>query len=97
MARFDYYRGEDGLAVDVQHDHVATNTRVVTPLLLRRRAPPATEKLHPVLLVEGEEYLLWTQALVAVPRTDLGMPLGSLKQYEEPIKRDLDFLLIAGY
>ncbi len=97
MARFDYYRGDGGLAVDVQHDHVATNTRVVIPLLPMNQAPPPTRKLHPVLPINGQNYLLMTHTLVAVLRSDLGDPLGSLEQYEDKIKEALDFLLIAGY
>lgn len=96
MARFDLYhlsRGRGGYVVDVQASHLdQLESRVVAPLRRRSDSVPITE-LHPELDIDAERYVLMTHAVFAVPRRDLGRPVGTLTAYRDAITRALDILL----
>ena len=97
MARFDIHRIDDVLVVDLQHDlldHLPT--RVVAPLLPPDRAGRPVRDLHPVFEVEGGPHILAVHQLAAVPRRELGPPLGTLEAGYGAILRAHDVLLLAG-
>jgi toxin CcdB len=97
MARFDLHHAADGYVVDVQSellDHL--QTRVVIPLMPPHRVPAAMDGLHPRVTVAGEELILATQLLAAVPRRVLGRPVGSVADARDAIDRALD-LLLTGF
>lgn len=98
MARFDYHLGalEHGFTRDVQADVLGDlNTRVVVPLMPAHApgVPTPARHLNPVFDLDGERYVMATQFLTAVPRKDLGPPIGSLHQHDAAIMQALDFLL----
>ena len=97
MAQYDLYRAATGYLIDVQnelHDHL--KTRVVVPLLRAEDAPPPSRRLNPAIEVEGERHLLFPQYLAAVPRRELGRPVGNLAPQRDDITRALD-LLLTGF
>ena len=99
MARFDVYvnsKGE-GYLVDVQSDLMSTlNTRVVVPLLPRAIAPEPASRLNPIFCVEGEELVMVTQFMAAVPLKALGSAKGTLSARSFEVDEALDMLFL-GY
>lgn len=96
MPRFDLYRprGGPGYLLDVQSDHLyLLSSRVVVPLLPPTPALPAIRDLTPLLEVEGETLAMMTHFLSAVPRRELGGPVGNLLSDYDSIVRALDMLL----
>ena len=99
MARFDLHRPRQGpaLVLDVQSDFLDfLHTRVVVPLVSPAQVPKPIRDLHPVFTIEGAELLLATQLLAAIPRRELGRPVGSLEAERDAITRALD-LLFTGF
>lgn len=103
MARFDVYANpeatEGGLTpylVDVQNDYIdGLATRVVIPLRPARVFGARAERLHPLVKVRGEEMVLDTAAMGAVPRSELRTAIGSLKSFQADIQSALDALFGA--
>lgn len=99
MARFDLYRLRPGghLVIDVQAELIAEfDTRVVAPLVPRQRMPEPLAVLHPVFDIDDEPHVMVTQQLAAVPRSQLGRPIGSMADQYDPIVRALD-MLFTGF
>lgn len=99
MARFDVYRNPDGpgYLLDIQADllsHLAT--RVVIPLLPQSLAPPPLTTLNPVCELAGEDILVLTQALAAVPAAILKTPVASLAGRRDELTAAVD-LLFQGF
>lgn len=96
MARFDVYALKRGgaLVVDCQADLLeGLTTRVVVPLIAEADAPKPARNLNPVLVVEGERYVLMAQFLSAVEVRELGPKVGSLEGEGDTVLGALDFLL----
>ena len=94
MARFDYHRVDGDLLLDCQADtHRHLNSRVVAPLLLPEEVPSGLGRLHPIFEVEGEQRVLATHLLTAMPLRTLGHPAGSLRANQDEIMSALDMLL----
>ena len=49
--------------------------------------------LNPVVQIDDEDYVVMTQELAAVPRSDLRRKIGSLSDQRDEIVRALDVLL----
>lgn len=105
MARFDVYANSSRHAkttpwlLDVQSDLLdELDSRVVIPL--RHLADFAhldlPQRLMPILLVSGQEFLLETPKLAAVPRRLLQHPAEPLTHERDRILAALDFLF-QGY
>ncbi len=81
--------------VDIQSrflDHLTT--RVVIPLLPLDRAPKAVIRtLNPVFVIDGDSYMLMTQALVSVPLKRLRRAAGTLDAERDNIVRAVGALL----
>lgn len=94
MARFDVYRGPGGeLLLDCQADVLSHfETRFVVPLLPAKGAVQA-DRLHPRLVVEGDEVLMVTHLASAVPRKMLRGRVTNLRADEAAIMNALDMLL----
>lgn len=105
MARFDVYAnpGEHArttpYVLDVQSDLLdGLDTRMVIPLrsmahFAKVRLPT---RLIPVLTIEGQEFLLETPKMGAVPQRILRSPVTSLTDEQAQITAALDFLF-QGY
>jgi len=96
MPRFDLYRPRagPGYLLDVQSDHLhLLPSRLVVPLLPPTTALPAIRDLTPLLVVGSETLAMMTHFLAAVPRRELGKPVGNLLSDCDAIVRALDILL----
>ena len=95
MPKYDVYPnpGGIGFVVDVQTDLLdGLATRVVVPLLPIKSAPIPARLLNPVVEIDGDEHVMVTQFLSAVPTSPLGNPVASLGGRADDITRALDML-----
>src|SRR5690554_4334629 len=101
MARFDVYANPGSHAastpylLDVQSDLLdGLDTRVVIPLRSLKAFPKVklSTRLTPVLMVQGQELLLETPKMGAVPQRILKVPVASLSGEQAQISAALDFL-----
>ncbi|WP_394692116.1 CcdB family protein [Hyphobacterium sp.] len=101
MARFDLYRFEANgvpLVIDVQAgilDDLAS--RVVIPLRPAKDAgEEALARLKPVIEIDGEDYVLMTTDIAALPVRRLGEKIGNLgARHGDEISAALDFLFVG--
>ena len=99
MAKYDVCRDRsgDGLLLEVQTDLLSgLNTRVVVPLLPRASAPTPAARLNPVFTVKGEQVVMVTQFVAAVPVGILGEKITSLADHFDQITQAVD-MLIQGF
>lgn len=105
MARFDVYENPGSHAVttpyllDVQSDLLdGLDSRMVVPLRSLAHFPKVKlpTRLTPVLTVEGQDFLLETPKMGAVPKRILKTPITSLLDDQAEITAALDFLF-QGY
>lgn len=105
MARFDIYANPSAQAsttpylLDVQSNLLdGLDSRVVIPLrsLSSFAKVKLPERLTPVFTIDGQDFLLETPKMAAVPQRILKSPLGSLAASQAEITRALDFLF-NGY
>ena len=98
MARFDLYSGMgDGerYVVDVQADLLEPlATRVVIPLL-PLGVTKVIRNLNPVVRIDDQDFVVVTQELSAVRRSELRRKVGSLADRRDEITRALDILLVG--
>ena len=98
MARFDILENNDGVGylLDVQSDLLSgLNTRVAVPLLPKSSAPFPAQGLNPVFIVEGQELVMTTQYMAAVPEGELRFGAGSLAEQQDEISSALDMLFLG--
>lgn len=105
VARFDVYLNPSPQAeitpyfVDVQSDLLdGLESRTVIPLRALKYFPKVklSTRLTPVFVIQGQECLLETPKLGAVPIRVLKSPVASLKSEQDQIIAALDFLF-HGY
>jgi toxin CcdB len=95
MARFDVYPGAagKGYLLDCQADLLSIlSTRVVVPLL-PRSGLPITPRLNPVFCIDGEDVVMMTQQIFAIPKKRLSTPVAELSMEDVTITNALDLLL----
>ena len=98
MARFDVYPGvrEKGYLLDCQADLLShLGTRVVVPLLPIAHVAPVS-RLNPIFEIDGQQCLMSTQIIFAIPAAHLAAPVTSLDHEHDRIIEALD-MLIRGY
>jgi toxin CcdB len=98
MARFELFRNEgaEGYLLDVQSDLLSgLNTRVVVPLLPASAGPAPAQRLNPVFSIEGQEWVMVTQFMAAVPEGELRCAVGSLAERQDEISAALDMLFLG--
>ena len=105
MARFDVYANPGNHAnttpylLDVQSDLLdGLESRVVIPLRRLKDFPKVrlSTRLTPILRIAGEDFLLETPKMGALPQRLLKLPVTSLLQEQAQISAALDFLF-QGY
>jgi toxin CcdB len=105
MARFDVYANPGSHAtttpylLDVQSDLLdGLDTRVVIPLRSLKAFPKVklSNRLTPTFTIHGEELLLETPKMGAIPQRVLREPVTSLAGERDQITAALDFLF-QGY
>lgn len=95
MPRYDIYRPErgSGYLLDVQSDLLdQLSTRIVVPLLPKQDAPEPATRLNPVFELDGEDHVMVTQFLVAVPVSVLKRPEANLAYRYDDITNALDMV-----
>lgn len=98
MARFDIFdnEGGGGYLLDVQSDLLSgLNTRVVVPLLPQSSAPFPAQRLNPVFSIEGQDFVMATQYMAAVPKGELRSRFGNLAEQQDEISAALDMLFLG--
>lgn len=101
MARFDVYRFDSStapLVVDVQSellDDLAS--RVVVPLVpVRKATKEVLPRLKPMIVVDGQDYILMTTDLAALPHARLGSRVANIgTAHRDDITNALDFLFFG--
>ncbi len=89
-------KSKNSYVVDVQADLLSElATRTVVPLLSEDTAPKPISELNPVFEIEGERYVLVTQAIASVPKHELKRAIASLNGHHDRITRALDILLLG--
>lgn len=102
MPRFDVYRNPNprathALFLDVQSDLVRTVTRWCVPLLQAPTGLPVMSRAQHRLHVAGQEWLLDTPNILAVPAAMLRNYVGRLGRDEQLlVENSIDFML-RGY
>jgi len=105
MARFDVYAnpgshaGTTPYLLDVQSDLLnSLDTKMVIPLRSLKHFPKVKlpTQLTPIFTIEGEEYLLETPKMGAIPQRVLKSRVTSLAQAQNQITTAMDFLF-HGY
>jgi toxin CcdB len=98
MGRFDIYRNAGAgrlfpFLLDVQADLLADlGTRIVIPLMSDRKAGPPIRGLQPVVAIYGERYVLRTELMGSVHRSQLGSLVTSFTGQRDIVVSALDFL-----
>ncbi len=95
MARFDYYAGtkNSGYLLDCQSDFLSEfESRIVVPLL-SSNGLMAASRLNPIFEIAGEQYIMSTQLIFAIPLNRLGNSKGSLMQQHYAIINALNALI----
>jgi toxin CcdB len=99
MAQFSVYRNSRRSAehapylVEVQSDLIATELRVIVPLVNPDYFGPTMRTLNPTLQVEGSSYVLSPTEIGSLPRKVLGEPVGNLREARPQIMAALDFMI----
>ncbi len=98
MAQFHVYRLPGGaLVLDLQTDFIDLGTRVAAPLIPVDQSPPSLPRLKPVLQIAGEDYMLHTAELAAIPaRFCAGPPVADLSGQDYTIRTALD-MVFSGF
>ena len=98
MAQYDVYAGRGGaLFLDVQSDLIdGLSTRIVIPLIPTGAGPRKIKRLHPVLSVDGKDYMLATNLLAAVQKTQLGASKANLLARHDDIAKAI-YMLFQGF
>jgi toxin CcdB len=95
MSRFDVYLGAPGKGylLDCQADILAIlSTRVVVPLI-PVSGLPVTPRLNPVFNIDGDDFVMMTQHVFAIPKERLQKPVAHLLSEDVSITNALDLLL----
>jgi toxin CcdB len=95
MARFDVYPGArgKGYLLDCQADVLSIlSTRVVVPLF-PAKASPVTPRLNPVFIIDGDDHIMMTQQIFAIPKERLGLAVTDLAGEHDTIIDALDMLM----
>ena len=96
MARLDVSPDPagNGYLLDVQADALNRyTTRVVVPLRYVDDAPEPAERLNPVFRIAGDDVVMMTQWLSAVPAGMLGPSVTNLADQHTEVIAAIDFLI----
>lgn len=95
MARHDVFKNPDGagFVLDVQNDILEIVTvRVVVPLLPAAKYAKVAQRLNPEFKIGDRNYMMLTQLIAAIPASELGPRVTSLKADQDTITEALDML-----
>lgn len=98
MARYDVHPHPSGRGylLDVQSDLLdQLNTRIMVPLMTVDTAPVPSRRLNPTFEIRSAPYIMVTQYMSAVPRSELRAPVTSLAHRDSQIADALDMLFLG--
>jgi toxin CcdB len=97
MQKYDVFsdpRGSANLLVVVQADDFERfSTRLAIPLLPEHPRLQSLGKLNPVFGIDARNYILYTQHMLAVPKSALKAPVANLRRVRDQITAAIDFLM----
>lgn len=96
MDRFSLFPNPSGIGylLNVQSNLLhELNTRIVVPLLPLDQAPLPAKDLNPVFTLHGEQFVMVTQYMAAIPITELKKSIGDLQAHHHEIVAAIDLLL----
>jgi toxin CcdB len=96
MAKYDVFLNPsgDGFLLDVQTDLLSgLNTRIVVPLLPKSSSPKPATRLNPAFEINGEDHVMITQFLAAVPTGILKAQVGNLSEDFGKVTTAIDMLM----
>lgn len=99
MAQYDVYpsRSPNIYLLDVQSDLIdGLATRLVIPVIPTSNGPQKIKRLHPTVMIAGEEYLVATQLLAAVPKAELKNSIMNLIGRHDDISNAI-FMAFHGF
>jgi len=98
MAQLQVYRVAGGrLVLDLQTDLIETGSRVVAPLIPLSSGPKAIRRLEPMFTIDGEDHVLHTAEMAALPSALLkGKPVADLSASDYEIRGALD-MVFSGF
>jgi len=98
MAQFQVYLIADGrFVLDLQTDLIDTGSRVVAPLFPLSMGPKAIRRLEPVFKIDGEDYVLHTAEMAAIPSALVKRePIADLSASDYEIRGALD-MVFSGF
>lgn len=97
MAKYDVYRVNSGLVLNVQADILDTiKTKMVIPLVPDNVYSIRANRLNPSFKINDVNYVLLTQSMSSVPTKILGEPITNLAEHFADITNALD-MLFQGY
>lgn len=80
------------LLVVLQHDRAEVIATVVVAPLVPVSLGPIPSRLHPVVIVAGQEYVALVGQLAAVPKRVTGRVVGNVEDYRYQIVAAIDLL-----
>jgi toxin CcdB len=96
VAQFDVHRFGDGLVIDGKSGLlIQLDSRFVVPLVRSSEAPKVAQRLNSIFQIDGQDYVMFTQAAAAVRRRELGAVIVSLADRSFEITGAFD-VLISG-
>lgn len=98
MAQFDVFSnaGGQGYLLDVQSDLLSgLTTRMVVPLLPKADSPTPAEHLNPIFKIDGQQFVMTSQFMAAVPLRELKGAVDNLSDQRQQIMGALDFLFVG--
>ncbi len=98
MSQFDVHQMDGAYIIDCQSDFLNHyDTRFVVPLLPVGTGPAVVAKrFNPVLVVEGQHFVMYTQYAAAVELRRLGRAVTSLASNRDEIVAAID-MLVTGF
>lgn len=98
MPQFDVFRNPRGgrfpLLVDVQSHAVSQlDSRVVVPLVPRKKFGKPISRLQPIVTIGGTEYVVLLHQIAAMPLAALGPAVDSLASRRDDMVSAIDMLL----
>lgn len=99
MPQYSVYKNPEGVGylLDLQAEiNSHFSTRVVAPLIPLSEIPVYARSLNPVFRIEGQDVVMLTQGMAAIPLQLLRQPVTSLEHGRSEIVAALD-LLFQGF
>lgn len=99
MAQYDVYtsKAPGVFLLDVQSDLIeGLTTRVVVPLLPANAGPHKIKRLHPIIAIDGRDYLVGAHLMTSVNKSELTTPKTNLTHRHDDISKAI-YMVFQGF